>query len=118
MHFFSQASDGLEKEVHSSEGFVKYSCSICLDFSTICHSSQAVNSSIAQSRDRLFASYCDIKIEPLAGVIENKMYEGEFTWEDCSPVKGEKPCCLNRLEMDRLEIFVIRKRIFVKFLFD
>ena len=40
------------------------------------------------SREKLFTSYCDIKIEPLASVIENKMYEGNFTWEDCSHVEG------------------------------
>ena len=41
------------------------------------------------SHEKLFTSYCDIKIEPLASVIENKMYEGEFTWEDCSHVEGK-----------------------------
>jgi len=68
----------------------------------------AVESSIMTSREKLFTSYCDIKIEPLASVIENKMYEGNFTWEDCSHVEGVRPY----IKFSLMKIITIHAEVF------
>ena len=70
-----------------------------------------MESSIMTSREKLFTSYCDIKIEPLASVIENKMYEGNFTWEDCSHVEGR----LKITKVLMLNIFKLNQRYFQVF---